>query len=646
MQGVNSVAVGDLNGDGNPDIVTADTSVGEVSVLLGKGDGTFRAQQTYAAGCGPFYVAMKDLNGDGNLDLAVSTGQCLDGTDSVNILLGNGDGTFQPLVGYPSGADGVYVSAEDLNGDGVPDLAVSNYLGNTVSILLGNGDGTFQPHMDFGTNNYPAAIAVGDFNGDHKLDLATPSQPTVQSGVVDVLLGNGDGTFQARRDFTTAPNPYGIAVADFNNDGKIDLAVTSSSSGTQSAVGILLGNGDGTFQTPVEYSTGSSPRGVASGDFNLDGNADLVVANAYDSTASVLLGNGDGTFQGATTYSTGGVPIGVVVADFNGDGRPDFAVVNYCGNPGICENPVQGTVTVWLGNGDGSFGGRADFKVGKGPVSIAVGDFNRDGKLDLVAANSYSNSVSILFGNGDGTFQGQKEYSTGVNTGPQWVAVADFNHDGKLDIVTANLAPNTVGVLLGNGDGTFQPVAQYPAGTEPVSLAVGDFNADGALDLAVSAGVLGSSQTLLLLGNGDGTFQLPLTYSAGQFSKAVGVADFNGDRRPDVVITNTVSNSVSVLLNTIGTAVTLTSAPNPSHFDDAVTFTATVAGSIKGEPVPTGAVTFSTDHANAKANLVNGTASYTTSKLAIGKQRVAAHYNGGTQFAPRQFPPVIQQVLP
>jgi hypothetical protein len=651
MQGVNSVAVGDLNGDGNPDIVTADYIAGVVSVLLGNGDGTFQAQKTFAAGCVPFYAAVIDLNGDGKPDLAVANGQCnlmTDMTDSVNILLGNGDGTFQPFVGYPTGADGVYVAAEDFNGDGLPDLAISNSKGNSISILLGNGDGTLRPHMDFGTSNFPDVIAVGDFNGDHKVDLATPSQLTSQIGVVEVLLGNGDGTFQARQDFSTTPNPSSVAVADFNNDGKFDLAVTSSfDSGSQNFVEILLGNGDGTFQNPVEYSTGNLPRGLASGDFNLDGNADLIIADSYDKAVSIFLGNGDGTFQPATVYSTGAFPLGVVVADFNGDGKPDFAVVNYCGDTtGNCLNAVQGTVTVWLGNGDGTFGGRGDYKVRNWPASLAVGDFNGDGKLDVVTANEAGNSVSILLGNGDGTFQGQKVYSTGGNTSPRWVTVADFNHDGKLDIVTANECTNSVGVLLGNGDGTFQHVVQYPAGVEPLALAVADFNADGALDLAVSTDVLGNGQNLLLLGNGDGTFQRPAAFSAGSLSRAIAVADFNGDHRPDVVITNPDSNSISILLNSIGTAVKLTSAPNPSDLGDTVMFTATVAGSIKGEPVPTGTVTFRTDNDKVTAKLVNGVATYATSKLTIGIHRVIGHYNGDSQFAPRDSEPITQRVLP
>ncbi len=316
--GPDSVAVGDFNGDGKPDLAVANYGDGTVSVLLGNGDGTFQAAVSYGAGSGPASVAVGDFNGDGKADLVVANST--DGT--VSVLLGNGDGTFQAAVNYGAGSGPASVAVGDFNGDGKADLVVGNCNDGVVSVLLGNGDGTFQAAVSYGTGSGPASVAVGDFNGDGKADLAVA---TYTDGTVSVLLGNGDGTFQAAVSYGTGSNPASVAVGDFNGDGKADLAVANYGDGT---VSLLLGNGDGTFQAAVNYGTGSNPASVAVGDFNGDGEADLAVANYNDGTVSVLLGYGDGTFQAAVNYGTGSNPASVAVGDFNGDGKPDLAVAN------------------------------------------------------------------------------------------------------------------------------------------------------------------------------------------------------------------------------------------------------------------------------------------------------------------------------
>ena len=284
--------------------------------------------QPLPVGTSPDSIAAGDFTGDNRLDLAVANSQ----DNTVSVLLGNGDGTFQPQVTYAVGTSPDAIAVGDFNGDGRTDLAVANQYNNTVSVLLGNGDGTFQPQITYAVGNEPDAIVAGDFNGDGRTDLAVVSQgswPNYQ-GTVSVLLGNGDGTFQPQVTYAVGASPDAIVAGDFNGDGRIDLAVANENDDT---VSVLLGNGDGTFQPQVTYAVGRDPAAIVSGDFTGDGRADLAVVNVawfYQSndTVSVLLGNGDGTFQPQVTYTVGHVSAAIAEGDFTGDGHTDLAVTN------------------------------------------------------------------------------------------------------------------------------------------------------------------------------------------------------------------------------------------------------------------------------------------------------------------------------
>ena len=324
----------------------------------------------------------------------------------------------------------------------------------------------------YGIQGSANSVAVADFNGDGKLDLAVA--PLFGTGV-SVLLGNGDGTFQTPVYYpTNGANLFSVAVADFNGDGKPDLVLANNYQyGAPGTVAILLGNGDGTFQAAVNYGTGSEPASVAVADFNGDGMLDLAVGNFGDSNISILLGNGDGTFQAAVNYGIGsqGQPWSVAVGDFNLDGKLDLAVAN-----------IDQGVSILLGNGDGTFQSAVNYSAGVEPVSVAVADFNGDGRLDLAVANQGA-GVSILLGNGDGTFQSAVNYSAGV--APVSVAVGDLNGDGRLDLAVADQNGHSVSVLLGKGDGTFRSAVKYGVGSAAFSVALGDFNDAGRIDLAV-----------------------------------------------------------------------------------------------------------------------------------------------------------------
>ena len=309
-----------------------------------------------------------------------------------------------------------------------------------------------------------------------------------------VLLGDGTGGF-AGSPFAVGADPVAVAVGDFNGDGNLDIVTANSGDNT---VTILLGNGSGGFTAASDspFAVGTNPDSVAVADFNGDGKPDIVTANTGTDDVTVLLGDGSGGFTAApgSPFAVGLFPHAVAVGDFNGDGKPDLVTANSGNN----------TVKILLGNGSGGFTGGGAFPAGSFPQSVAVMDFNRDGKLDIVAANSGSRSVTVLQGNGSGGFAAAIGSPFRVGTSPQSVAAVDVNGDGKPDIVTANSGDNTVTVLLGNGTGGFTAAGGSPfaAGATPVSLAAGDFNGDGRPDIAVAnvaiANIDGGAVTVLL----------------------------------------------------------------------------------------------------------------------------------------------------
>jgi hypothetical protein len=379
---------------------------------------------------------------------------------------------------------------------------------------------------------------------------------------VSVRLGNGDffGTFENAPAFAAGMQPSSVAVGDLNGDGIPDLVVAHFvTNDVLGQISVLLGDGHGTFKAAVNYDDfGYFPSAVAIGDFNGDGAPDLVVADyglgtVDDGNVSIFVGNGDGTFQAAVAYAAGTHPESVAVGDFNGDGRVDLAVAD----SGYVDGSGSG-VSVLLGNGNGTFQTAKKYAAGFLPSSLAVGDFNGDGKVDLAVANYYGTrtgddgNVSILAGNGDGTFQAAVDYAAGTH--PESVAVADFNGDGRVDLAVANIGsgvhnPGNVSILVGNGDGTFQAAVDYAAGSQPEAVVVGDFNGDGAPDLVVRGG----DNTRVLLGNGDGTFQSTsfsyLTGGSKGFTQSMAVGDFHGDGLPDVAVGDAKSNTVVILAN-------------------------------------------------------------------------------------------------
>src|SRR5271163_420881 len=343
--------------------------------------------------------------------------------------------------------------------------------------------------------------------------------------------------------------PQWIVTADFNGDGKLDLATANNGDNT---VSVLLGNGDGTFTTKSTPAAGTGANWIAVGDFNEDGKLDMAVANlGTDGTGgvSILLGNGDGTFTLHSSPNTGNAPFALVAGDFNGDGHLDLAV----------SNSADGTVTILLGTGTGTFTNGGTLTAGNSPNQIVAGDFNEDGNLDLAVTNDSDGTISVFLGNGSGGFGTQSVHSTGGSAEPLGLIAADFNGDGHLDLAAVNL--NDVAVFIGNGSGGFTLHANVnPTGTSSTVLiagVTGDYNGDGILDLVVSD--MQDGEAFLLPGTGGGNFGSATTYTTAAGAFGVVTADFNGDGGLDLAIANGSANNVTIFLQLLPVELTPTS---------------------------------------------------------------------------------------
>jgi hypothetical protein len=538
---------GDFNLDGKLDLACADGTI-----LLGNGDGTFRGGRNLGVS-GGLFIAAGDFNGDGKPDLLLA-GIFAGGSANVDVFLGNGNGTFQSPVRSSLQINNYFTFAiADFDGDGILDLVGTEFesqFAPSVPIEFhGKGDGSFSTKGSVGFGSSVIQMFAADFNGDGKLDLLELSCSNFLNPFceVDMVLNGGNLIVQplsVTTDFLT--------IGDFNHDGRLDIMVGDGGVGQGNVNSVYLGNGDGSFTFASSFTSPDPASSALTGDFNGDGNSDVVLT--YGQIGSIYLNNGDGTF--AISDSVFGAA--TLIADFNNDGEPDIATPNsillaqgngkFEGNPvsmlptativagiigdfnndGIPDMAVTDPTSVYilLGDGQGKFSVAQTGVTGNGLNGLATADLNGDGNLDLVILDG-SNTLELVLGNGDGSFGSPMIVSQNMHYYLFQIGVADFNSDHKPDL--ALLHSGQLTIFLGNGDGTFGAPIIYPAGSGPTSMAVADFNNDGKLDIAAD----GSTNLAMLVGNGDGTFQ-PATLSPS-VSGIYGVADLDHDGNLDLV---------------------------------------------------------------------------------------------------------------
>jgi hypothetical protein len=469
--------------------------------------------------------------------------------------------------------------AEGDSGSVMMDFTVTRSGDLTAPVTVGytTADGTAQAGVDYTAETGAVTIPAGATSSIIAIpvlgnQLLQPNR-TFSVQLTGVKGSSAAFGFGSQQPFTTGAGPFSVAVADFNGDGKPDLAIANSNA---RSVSILLnttapGATTPSFAPGQGFTTGASPESVVVGDFNLDGKPDLAVVEQGSNTVSVLLnttapGSATASFAPRQAFPTGVGPVSAAVGDFNGDGEPDLAVVNqFSDSVSILLN------TTAPGSAVPSFAASQEFDTGSLPNAVAVGDFNGDSRPDLAVANVGSDSVSVLVnttlpGSATPSFSPSQDFGTG--SAPDGVAVGDLNGDGLPDLAVANFFSNSVSVLLnttvpGSPAPTFAAEQEFTTGAFPESVALGDLNGDGVLDLAV---VNSNSNSVSVLLNTTGTgaaspsFAARQDFATGTAPASVAIADYNGDGQPDLAVANFRSSTVSVLLNTTGTSVTITRA--------------------------------------------------------------------------------------
>jgi len=564
------ITVADFDGDGKKDIVTANFFNPSISVLRNistvAGEINFAPKVDFSVGSSPRSVAVADFDGDGKIDIVVAN----NGSNNVSVLkntsIGEGVIGFGAAINITVGSQPRSVAVGDFNGDNKTDIATANYFSDTVSVLRNTSAGTisFATKTDFAVGSYPGSnpnsLVAGDFNGDGKTDIAT-----THSGGVSVLRNTNTNpaiiNFAPKLNFTVGFGAYSIVAKDLDNDGKQDLATANYYGNTLSVLRNNSNINSISFELRREFGVGLTPTAVASADFDGDGKNDLAVSNSKSDNVSILRNTvteiGTVQFDARNEYGLSASaynPFSIAVGDFDRDGKQDLVTANYSGNISILKN--LGTL-----GGNVIFSPSMEFSVGTGlnPYWLAVQDFDGDGKQDVVVTNSSSNRISILRNTstelGIISFASSIEFTVGNN--PSFVATADFDHDGKYDIAVANYDSNNVSILKNTGTTvgsiSFAAKIDLPIDSNASSLTISDFNADGKSDIAVTNRISTKVSVFrnLSVDNGTISFAPKIDFSVNSQPLFITSEDFDGDGKTDLAVTNFLEPNgiVSILRN-------------------------------------------------------------------------------------------------
>ena len=539
--GIQYICVGDVNNDHWMDIVTANVYDDNVGILLGRGNGTFDAMTTYSTGSGssPIWVALSDVNNDGRIDIVCANRNC----GEVIFLFGNGDGTFTTItncstVDYHSS---ILVALGDINQDHHLDFVLVDDYGY-IYVFIGDNSGTVTLLPIFRVGTAIFSIVLADFNSDNNLDIAFTDTDYKQVGV---SLGYGNGTFAAQTNYSISygGQPHHLVVADFNNDNIPDLATTVFNN---DEVAIFYGNGDGSFTLARRYFTGfgTKPDAIDVAHFDHSKQLQIVVTLWATGEVAVLTEYTAAEFIKQVICSTGSTaqPFSIAVGDFTHDNRSDVVVAN------------SGTddLGVLVGSGNGTFHNERMYRIDADsqPQYVITCDIDQDQQLDIVSVNSKLNSITVMMGQSDGTFANKTMYSTGNGSHPYAAVSGDLNNDSWLDLVIANEGTDSISVFFGFNYTTFQSPMIYPNSDslEPGGIVANDFNNDGFLDIAIVFS--GSSRIDIYLGCGNGSFILTSAYLVGNEtgSWTITASDLNNDSRVDIVVIDSETNMVGILL--------------------------------------------------------------------------------------------------
>ena len=560
--GPRALAAGDLDATPGLDLAVACAGGSEVRVLLGSGAGAFAVGAVLPVGASPWGVAAGDVDGNGTVDL-VTADRGVDPDYRVSVFKGNGNGTFASRVSYPVDPLPTGVALVPVDDSGRPDIVVATASLHTVNVLLDDRAGGFLPASRHAVRTRPQAVVPVDVDLDGRLDLAVPCKG---SDAVAVLLARPPSLGAASR-VAVGAQPQAAAVADLDRDGDLDLAVANTGG---NSVSVLVNDGGGRFTTPrpaLAVGSGSAPTAVAAADFDRDGIPDLAVNDSGGSRVVVFRGLG-GTFESARSFPAGPSPDDLAAADVDGDGDLDLLVCNKvaAGTVSLLRNisPAGGPIrfTDPQDPGDPKI-----YRVGDNPTSIAVADFDRDGRPDFAVANDRSGSasgpytVSVRYGAAGPDFPTLVTLDLAGGEIPFSVAAGDFDGDGDPDLGVAEWGTDTVSFFENRGASFATPPSRVVAPDVPVHLAAADVNRDGRADVAVAAAGLSVRRGPLLPATPGAPTE---DYVAGLTPSFVAVGDWNGDLWPDAAVVNRGSNDVSILLSTACTARRLDVSLHPA----------------------------------------------------------------------------------